>query len=75
MSSRPPRSHRVFVLFIVLAFSGCKHDPVSGPLLQQPPVRAFRLGFSGYPPRFDLNLAVAAINMWLTRSDAAIISG
>ncbi len=33
------------------------------------------MGFSGFPPRFDFQLAVAAIQMWSLRADAAIISG
>ncbi|HUN64918.1 MAG TPA: hypothetical protein VMW43_02385 [Bacteroidota bacterium] len=36
--------------------------------------RTYRMGFSGYPPRFDINLALSAINMWSQRADAAIMS-
>ena len=32
------------------------------------------MGFSGFPPRFDLAIAIAAIDMWSIRADAAIIS-
>jgi hypothetical protein len=32
------------------------------------------MGFSGIPPRGDLNLAIAAIDMWSERADAAILS-
>jgi len=32
------------------------------------------MGFSGFPPRFDLAIAIAAIDMWSQRADAAIIS-
>lgn len=38
------------------------------------PTRAYRMGFSGIPPRADLTLAIAAIDMWSRRADAAIIS-
>jgi hypothetical protein len=53
--------------------SGCKDD--SPPEGAAPPVsRTYRMGFSGYPPRFDFAQAVAAIEMWSLRADAAIIS-
>ncbi len=38
------------------------------------PTRTFRMGFSGIPPRADLALAIAAIDMWSLRADAAIMS-
>jgi len=35
--------------------------------------RSYRMGFSGFPPRIDLDLAIRAIDMWSTRADAAIM--
>ncbi|HYQ87087.1 MAG TPA: hypothetical protein VES59_07595 [Bacteroidota bacterium] len=32
------------------------------------------MGFSGIPPRADLNVAIASINLWSQRADAAIMS-
>jgi hypothetical protein len=37
-------------------------------------VSTYRVGFSGIPPRDDLTLAIAAIDLWSRRADAAIIS-
>ena len=37
------------------------------------PPRTYRMGFSAIPPRADFNLLVAALEMWRTRSDAAIM--
>lgn len=54
------------------AFSaGCKTD-VAAPVPL--PARSFRMGFSGIPPRADLSQAIAAIDMWSLRADAAIMS-
>ncbi len=36
--------------------------------------RTFRMGFSGIPPRADLDLTLAAVDMWSGRADAAIMS-
>ncbi len=53
--------------------SSCKKDE---PLAQEsPPSRTYRMGFSGFPPRFDLTAAVTSIQMWSLRADAAILSG
>lgn len=50
-----------------LASCGAKGSP-TGPTLA---TRSYRMGFSGVPPRYDQAQAVAAINMWSTRADAA----
>lgn len=44
----------------------------SGPDDQPEPVRRFRMGFSGFPPRAEMTAAVASIMTWTTRADAAI---
>jgi hypothetical protein len=33
------------------------------------------MGFSGFPPRFDLTIALQSIDMWALRADAALIVG
>jgi hypothetical protein len=38
------------------------------------PHRTFAMGFAGTPPRYDVTIAVAAIDMWSKRADAAMIS-
>jgi len=38
------------------------------------PTRSYRMGFSGIPPRADVDLLLAAIDMWSMRADAAIMS-
>ena len=65
-----------FVLGAALCASvllaGCGDDDgPSGPPAPQAP-RTYRLGFSGMPPRPDFDQAVAAILMWVPRSDGAI---
>ena len=56
----------------VLALSGCKNDTVtsSTPL----PPRTYMMGFSGIPPKNDNAVAIASIDMWSQRADAAIMS-
>jgi hypothetical protein len=36
--------------------------------------RTYRMGFSWFPPRPDLNLALAVINYWSVRADAGLIA-
>jgi hypothetical protein len=76
MRRRLTRVQSISVITIFLTtsiFSGCHDDKITdpGPVL---PNRAYRMGFSGYPPRFDISLAINAINMWSQRADAAIMS-
>jgi hypothetical protein len=75
MHSRRPHLHKRLIVGSVLVLFGCKNTPATAPAPAAPPTRSFRMGFSGYPPRFDFTTAVAAINMWIPRADAAIISG
>jgi len=60
-----------FLLLVILSLSGCNNDVTSPGSL---PERTFRMGFSAIPPRSDINILVAAINMWSLRADAAIMS-
>lgn len=57
----------------VLAALACGNSSTAPPP-DTGPTRSFRMGFSGIPPRADLNQAIAAIDMWSQRADAAIIS-
>jgi len=38
-----------------------------------PVTRTYRMGFSAIPPRNDLTVAIASLNLWATRADAAIM--
>jgi hypothetical protein len=51
---------------------GCGDDSRS--MAPAAPTRPFRMGFSSIPPRADLTVAIAAIDLWSRRADAAIIS-
>src|SRR2546426_11971433 len=66
------RSH-LLLLTVCFDLAGCKNDLPTAPTGQLPP-RTFRMGFSGIPPRADLNVAIASINLWSQRADAAIMS-
>jgi hypothetical protein len=53
--------------------AACSDDGTTPP----PPgtqTRSYRMGFSGIPSRADIQLAIASIDMWSLRSDAAILS-
>jgi len=52
--------------------AGCTKDPTTTPATNQ--TRSFRMGYSGIPPRADIALAIASIDLWSQRSDAAIMS-
>ncbi len=59
---------------IVLALGlACSDDGTSIPI-GDGATRGYRMGFSGIPPRNDFPTAIAAIDMWSTRADAAIMS-
>ncbi len=62
------------LLALTLAIAAGCSDTGSSPPPGNPPSRTYRMGFSAIPPRADLPLAIAAIDMWSTRSDAAIMS-
>lgn len=60
------------VLAGVLLQAGCSQS--TGPVVTQGPPRTYRMGFSGIPPRADINILIQSILMWSTRADAAIMS-
>jgi hypothetical protein len=49
---------------------GCGDDGSSGPSARS---RTYYMGFSGIPPRPDFPIAIAAINTWIPRADAALV--
>jgi len=70
---QPPGIRRAALVALALvllpALAGCGSKvatPTAGP-------RTYRMGFSAIPPRADFNLLLAALEMWRTRSDAAIM--
>lgn len=65
------RALHVLLLASLVAVGGCAKDDPVGP--GTPPLtRTFRMGFSGIGPRPDFDQSVAAILMWVPRSDGAI---
>jgi hypothetical protein len=70
---RVARVCRLLPCFLFFAATACDDGATTAPP-GNPPVRAFRMGFSGIPPRADFNQAIAAIDMWSLRADAAIMS-
>lgn len=65
MFQRFSLSATAFLLAGLLACGGGKGQPPE-------PTRSYRMGFSSVPPRMDQAAAVAAIQLWSTRADAAI---
>lgn len=69
-------ARRLFLLLgavALAALAACSDDSTSPPP-DDGPTRTYRMGFSGIPPRPDLPTAIAAIDMWSLRADAAILS-
>jgi hypothetical protein len=55
-------------------FAGCSSGSSPSPPAPAPsPTRAWRLGFSGLPPRPDVATAVRGIDLWSTRAEIAAI--
>jgi len=66
------RTAAVLVALALAAPLACSNDDGTTPA--PGPTRTYRMGFSGIPPTNDLATAIAAIDMWSTRADAAILS-
>jgi len=60
---------------LTVATLSCKDAPTSStiPPSQYLPARTFRMGFSAFPPRPTNEAALATIDVWSRRADAAII--
>ena len=58
--------------FLIALAASCSDDDDS-PLLPLSPPRAFRMGFSPFPPRPELPLLVATMDLWAPRADAGLI--
>ncbi len=58
-------------LALAAALASCSKDgKTTGPALA---ARSYRMGFSGIPPSQDLAVALAAIDLWGRRADAALV--
>src|SRR5262245_66582576 len=62
-------SRRLLLAFILVCIA-CDKDPTSQGSVA---TRAYRMGFSAIPPTADQATAVASLDMWSTRADAAIM--
>jgi hypothetical protein len=56
---------------VVVLLGGCKSS--SSDPSPVPAGRSYKMGFSGIPPRIDITVAIASIDLWSRRADAAII--
>ena len=59
-------------LALALGLGGCG-SKVAPTAPSPAPPRTYRMGFSAIPPRADFALLLAALDLWRTRSDAAIM--
>jgi len=64
-----PAVFAIGLLSLLPGCSGKKHFPNA----PAPAPRSYRMGFSAIPPRPDLAQALAAIDLWTRRADAAIL--
>ena len=64
---------RCFLALVALAGFSCGND--DGPIEPAPgeSVRTYRMGFSAIPPRMNQAEAVAVLDLWSPRADAAIM--
>ncbi len=59
---------------LIMALAVACGDDGTAPPPPDTPTRSYRMGFSGIPPRADFQVAIASIDMWSQRADAAILS-
>ena len=62
------------VALVVIACCAACHTDETDPPPTDGDTRTYRMGFSGIPPRADIDIAIASIDMWSMRADAAIMS-
>ena len=67
----PTFRRAAFAALALAALAGCGSKVTNPPAGPTP--RTYRMGFSAIPPRNDFATLVAALEMWRTRSDAAIM--
>jgi hypothetical protein len=65
--------NRSIVLALLLVTALACDDDTSPVLPPDAPLRTWRMGFSAIPPRFSEAEALATINLWSQRGDAAIM--
>jgi len=73
VTQRPARatSHQLSLLLaLTVACVGCNKDPTSRDPVE---TRTYRMGFSAIPPTTNQATAVASLDMWSRRADAAIM--
>jgi len=58
---------------MVLALAACGKSDSTGPASSTLPARTFRMGFSAIPPKATQESALATIDAWTRRADAAIM--
>ena len=61
----------ILAAMILLLLGGCSND--KPPTQPNASGRTYRMGFSPFPPRPDVNLSLLTINLWSQRADAALI--
>jgi hypothetical protein len=78
---RRPLRRVTTALTVASALATCAVKPpattspaTTSPATTDPATRTYRMGFSVIPPRDDKALALAAIDLWSRRADAAIIN-
>ena len=64
------RAGAVAAILLAAALGGCSEDHALKPVAN---ARSYRMGFSNFPPRPDLQVSLATINYWSVRADAGLI--
>lgn len=73
VGSPPGYAILLILAFFLLVHGGCDGTGIS--VVQGGgAIRTYRMGFTGIPPRADISQAIAAIDMWSLRADAALMS-
>jgi hypothetical protein len=67
------RQRLVLALLLAAALSVQCSGGDDNPARPSASPRTYRMGFSGIPPRSDLNLVIQTINLWSTRADQALV--
>ncbi|HEY6572198.1 MAG TPA: hypothetical protein VI198_02670, partial [Candidatus Eisenbacteria bacterium] len=64
---------RLFLLpaLVAVALASCSND--DPPTAPSGPTRSYLMGFSGVPPKPDVAVILAGIDLWSLRADAALV--